>query len=78
MRSLQSRLSTEAFTCCDVQQINQRDVNESNAVILSTGDHGGQGGSRAGVQGRKPHHRRQEGQRELGVPWSEASQLAVK
>lgn len=50
----------------------------SLAVTLSTGDHGGQGGSRAGVQRRKPHHRRQEGQREPGVPGSKASQLTDK
>lgn len=46
--------------------------------MLSTGDYGGQGGSRAGVQRRKPHHRWQEGQREPGVPGSKASELADK
>ena len=45
----------------------------SNDVTLSTGDHGGQGGSGAGVQRREPHHRRQEGQREPGVLGSKAS-----
>lgn len=49
-----------------------------NAVTLSTGDHGGQGGGRARVQRRKPHHRRQEGQCEPGVPGGETSQLTVK
>ena len=43
-----------------------------NVCNVFAGDHVQQGGGGARLQGAKPHHRRQEGQREPGDPGGQA------